>query len=224
MTAKREKKVPVLYRCDPELNEKCRKSGCYKRGGPCWKTFSKKYAEKDVDGNPIEVAPFSERESISLRPDISLAMNECTALTAATVTGISVLSVRSCGWSMKELSSANMRKGEAMTNEIQKGMEYDYHTDSIHDQPECPHCKMPIFGLEASDIGSIIKCPCCEKDIQITDSDWLRKYIEDYTGEKTEEQKCMGCGGKMTVHLIKRNREWRIFSGKCENCGLRFIV
>ena len=76
MTAKREKKVPVLYRCVPELNEKCTKSGCYKRGGPCWKTSFKEYAEKDVFGNPIEADQFSERESTILRPDI-VTCHEC---------------------------------------------------------------------------------------------------------------------------------------------------
>lgn len=111
-----------------------------------------------------------------------------------------------------------------MNLEIQKGMEYDYHTDSIYDQPECPYCGMPIFGIKLDDIGKTFKCTCCEKDFTVTDSAWLRKYIEDFTGEKTEEQKCSNCGGIMTVHSIKRNGEWRTFSGECKSCGLRFIV
>lgn len=108
--------------------------------------------------------------------------------------------------------------------EIRKGIEYDCYSDSIYDQPECPHCEMPIFGIKLDDIGKTFKCPCCEKEFTMTDSEWLRKYIEDFTGEKVEEQKCSSCGGKMTVHLIKRNGEWRTFSGECQNCGFRFIV
>lgn len=108
-------------------------------------------------------------------------------------------------------------------NSIKKGMEYDCFTDNIYDQPECPHCEMPIFEIGLADIGKTFKCQCCKKDFTVTDSDWLRKYIEDFTGEKVEEQKC-SCGGKMTVHMLKRNGKWRTFSGECENCGLRFIV
>lgn len=110
-----------------------------------------------------------------------------------------------------------------MKSEIRKGMEYDCHSDSIYDQPECPHCEMPIFGIKLDDIGKTYKCPCCEKDFTVTDSEWLRKYIEDFTGEKTEERECR-CGGKLTVRLFKRNGEWRTASGECEKCGLRFIV
>lgn len=110
--------------------------------------------------------------------------------------------------------------------EIRKGIEYDCYTDSIYDQPECPSCGQPMFQLTFDDIGKTVECPCCETKFTVTDSEWIRKYFENFTGEneKTEEHICMECGGKMTVHLIKRNGEWRTFSGECESCGLKFIV
>lgn len=44
----------VFYRCDPEKNTECRKSGCYTRGGECKATSKMACAIRDADGNPIE--------------------------------------------------------------------------------------------------------------------------------------------------------------------------
>lgn len=104
------------------------------------------------------------------------------------------------------------------------GIEYDVHTDSTYHVPKCPICDIPLFGLEESDIGTEVECPCCKRKVTIPDADWIRKYIEDNTGTMTEEEECMFCDGKMTVKKIKVAGKWRTFSGVCQKCGARFIV
>lgn len=102
--------------------------------------------------------------------------------------------------------------------------EYDFYTDSIFEMPGCPECGEGIYGLDALDIGTTIKCPFCEAEIGIPDEEWVHEYIRDNTGSKAEEVKCFSCGGDMTQILHKRKGEWRIGGGSCKTCGLRFII
>lgn len=37
----------IAYLCDPELNEECRKTGCYIHGGECKMTLHPEYAAKE---------------------------------------------------------------------------------------------------------------------------------------------------------------------------------
>lgn len=104
------------------------------------------------------------------------------------------------------------------------GIEYDMHTDSTYHVPECPICDIPLFGLEPSDIGTEITCPCCKRQILIPDENWIKTYIEENTGSKTEEMECMFCGGKMTVKKYMTNGKWQTAGGECKDCGVRFIV
>lgn len=45
--------VNLLYKCDPEKNKKCAKTGCYIHGGPCSSTLNAKLAMTDENGKPI---------------------------------------------------------------------------------------------------------------------------------------------------------------------------
>lgn len=105
-----------------------------------------------------------------------------------------------------------------------KGIEYDMHSDSCYDMPECPECGMPLFGLEESDIGKTIQHDYCETEVYIPDEEWIHKYFEDNTGSRTEEIKCMWCGGRMSVVKRKRCGKWVTGHGECLDCGVRFIV
>lgn len=42
-----------IYICDPERNEKCKKSSCWLLGGCCRNTIDEKSARLDADGQPI---------------------------------------------------------------------------------------------------------------------------------------------------------------------------
>lgn len=37
------------YYCDPKLNKKCKKTACFKNGGPCKCTTQIKYAKKPIE-------------------------------------------------------------------------------------------------------------------------------------------------------------------------------
>ena len=37
-----------LYKCDPEKNKDCKKTGCYKNGGPCFATWNREYAKEPI--------------------------------------------------------------------------------------------------------------------------------------------------------------------------------
>lgn len=102
--------------------------------------------------------------------------------------------------------------------------EYDFHTDSIYDMPGCPECQEGIYGLEASDIGTSIKCPFCNTEFTIPDEEWVHEYIRENTGSRQEETRCYSCGGRMKQVLYKRKGEWHIGCGECRDCGLKFIV
>lgn len=104
------------------------------------------------------------------------------------------------------------------------GIEYDAHTDSTYHVPECPICDIPLLGLEMSDIGTEIQCPCCKRTLLIPDEEWIRKYIRENTGSKTEEIECFKCGGRMTIKKYMMNGKWQTGGGECKNCGVRFIV
>ncbi len=43
----------VLYQCDPTKNTKCKKSNCYKRGGPCLHTENEEYALDSIFADNI---------------------------------------------------------------------------------------------------------------------------------------------------------------------------
>jgi hypothetical protein len=46
------------YYCDPEKNTECRKTMCFRKGGPCKRTSNPEYAKKDENGNPITAKRF----------------------------------------------------------------------------------------------------------------------------------------------------------------------
>lgn len=103
-----------------------------------------------------------------------------------------------------------------------KGIDYDYHTDSLYDIVECPECQTPLFGLKESDIGKEVECVCGRK-VLLPDEPWVREHIEENTGQKTTTEPC-GCGGILTKQWFKMNGKWRIGAGYCDKCGMRFIV
>lgn len=107
--------------------------------------------------------------------------------------------------------------------EVRKGIEYDMHSDSIYDMPECPECRMPLLGLEESDIGKDIECYCGET-IHVPDEEWIHKYFKDNTGSKSEIIECIRCGGRMKIVQHKRCGKWVTGYGECLDCGTRFIV
>lgn len=43
----------ILYECDPEKNQECRKHGCYIHAGRCHKTTKPECAKKNENGEPI---------------------------------------------------------------------------------------------------------------------------------------------------------------------------
>lgn len=104
----------------------------------------------------------------------------------------------------------------------QKGIDYDYRTDSIYDIVECPECQTPLFGLEETDIGKEVECVCGKK-VMLPDEPWVHEYIEENTGHTTTTLPC-SCGGTITKHWYKTNGRWYVGSGSCDKCGLRFIV
>lgn len=108
--------------------------------------------------------------------------------------------------------------------EAVRGLGYDIHTDSCYTIPECPKCGGPLF-IDEDDIGKVVECGC-GRMIRIPDTDWTRKYVEDFTGEKVEEMPCLtdGCDGVMKVKKVKRSGEWQTAGGQCEKCGAWFIV
>lgn len=106
--------------------------------------------------------------------------------------------------------------------EARKGTEYDMHSDSCYTIPECPECGMPL-PIVAKDIGRAVECFCGEM-VRIPDTEWTRKYVEENTGEKEEETTCMACNGTMKISKYKRLGKWVTAGGKCEDCGMYFVV
>lgn len=107
---------------------------------------------------------------------------------------------------------------------VKKGMEYDLRSDSIYDCPVCPECETPIFGVKEADIGKEKECICCNTKVLIPDEPWVRKYIEDNTGTRTEQDVCKICGGTVERTVTKINGRWQTISGICKDCGLRYLV
>lgn len=108
------------------------------------------------------------------------------------------------------------------------GEDYDFRTDSIFKRPCCPECCEPI-GLDGSDK---YRCYNCGEVVEVTDPEML-KWFGDREKVKYEYQDCLkrrlkGCGGKgtMKVKYVRNNAtlEWQQAQGKCEKCGLTFIV
>lgn len=46
-------RVSVMYVCDPNKNEKCRKTNCFIMGGECHCTFDKRFAMTGENGEPV---------------------------------------------------------------------------------------------------------------------------------------------------------------------------
>lgn len=113
--------------------------------------------------------------------------------------------------------------------------DYDFRTDSTFKRPCCPECCEPI-GLDGSDK---YRCFSCGEVVEVIDPEML-KWFGDRKEVKYEYQDCLripmdddgkefiGCGGKGTVKVMMvRNNvtlEWQSAQGKCERCGLVFIV
>lgn len=55
----------ILYVCDPEKNQDCRKTGCKIRGGPCSLTWKIEAAETDRTGFPVIYGVRIEREEVN---------------------------------------------------------------------------------------------------------------------------------------------------------------
>lgn len=112
--------------------------------------------------------------------------------------------------------------------------EYDFLTDSIYKRPCCPKCIEPIY----KEVDRYL-CISCGEVVEVTDPEML-KWFEDRAEVKYEYQDCprlpineegnefMGCGGKgtMKVKYVRNNAtlEWQKAQGKCEKCGMSFIV
>ena len=48
-----ERDPSQLYYCDPSKNVECRKTNCYKNGGPCYLVADERFAGTDGDGWPL---------------------------------------------------------------------------------------------------------------------------------------------------------------------------
>ena len=48
-----ERDPSQLYYCDPSKNVECRKTNCYKNGGPCYLVVDEQYAMTNGDGLPL---------------------------------------------------------------------------------------------------------------------------------------------------------------------------
>ena len=107
-------------------------------------------------------------------------------------------------------------------NEVYKGTEYDSHTDTCYNMPVCPECGNPLF-IEEEDVGKVVECGICHTRLTVPEEGWIRKYINDFTGQRIEEMPC-GCGGTMKIMRVKYNGNWVTAGGQCEKCGMRFIV
>lgn len=53
----------TLYRCDPEKNVSCKKTGCYVNGGPCFMTSKKEYSEMEAIRRGDGLSPIPGYES-----------------------------------------------------------------------------------------------------------------------------------------------------------------
>lgn len=102
-------------------------------------------------------------------------------------------------------------------------IDYDYQKDEIIDVPTCPVCNGDKEQMPYMIDFSCGRCGNCGAKINLTGAK-IKKYIEDNTGEKTEEETCIKCGGVMKIYSYKRNGEWRTGHGGCDSCGFRFIV
>lgn len=118
------------------------------------------------------------------------------------------------------------------------GLDYDWRKDKCFKRPMCPVCDAP-FGKIADD--NEYHCFSCGRIIEVDDPD-MKKWIADREGTKTEMHDCfpesietedgevikMGCGGKgcMKIYYHKNpvTLKWEEMGGKCEKCGVEFMV
>lgn len=116
-------------------------------------------------------------------------------------------------------------------------LDYDMHEDMTYRCPCCPKCRMPIgkFG------DGNYHCFSCGEIVEV-DNLYMKKWLADREETKVESEDCMpdseieirgqkfkmGCGGKGTVKVtyVKNpiTLEWRAAGGKCEKCGMSWIV
>jgi len=117
-------------------------------------------------------------------------------------------------------------------------LDYDFQDDLTYKRPCCPDCKAPI--------GKIFEdgkyhCYSCGEIVEVVDPA-MQKWLSDREYEKVEIEDCfpdseieirgekfkMGCGGKGTVKVkyVKNpiTLKWRAAGGKCEKCGMSWIV
>lgn len=100
------------------------------------------------------------------------------------------------------------------------GKDYDWRSDKCYDAPMHNECGAPILFYEDEYI-----CIGCGEEAELTAD--MKKWIDDRSGEKTETEVCGSCEQetlKIHYHKNRNTKEWEVGSGKCTNCGMRFIV
>lgn len=113
------------------------------------------------------------------------------------------------------------------------GSDYDYKEDKIFDCPCCPNCEEPIGRYKD---GSY-RCFSCGEIVDVEEpsmQEWFKKRegvkitYQNCKQVKTNDGKIFGCGGKncLEIHSLKNpiTLKWQVYSGKCNKCGITFIV
>lgn len=98
--------------------------------------------------------------------------------------------------------------------------DYDSRTDSIYKRPCCPECREPIY----KEVDRYL-CISCGEEVEVTDPEML-KWFNDRSLIKYVYQECRRCGGTTKVKYVRNSAtlEWQEAQGKCEECGMSFIV
>lgn len=105
-------------------------------------------------------------------------------------------------------------------------VDYDMHEHKTYQCPGCRECYAPVFKME----DGKYYCVFCGEEAEI-DEDMI-EYFEEREGTKTEMKDCfpepIGCGGKACVEVQYRKNpvtlKWQTMGGKCNKCGMKFIV
>ena len=111
-------------------------------------------------------------------------------------------------------------------------IDYDYRTDKIYKAPGCPKCEEPIVKN-----GDIYRCFSCGRPVEVKDDD-MKAWLAVREEIKTEMRDCpkinlrsgetIGCGCTHCVETrYTRNPvtlEWQPQAGKCDQCGLQYLV